>query len=1268
MANMVIRFSLFICLCLSRIVDKRAQAWTGNINARTSVQLLSNMLQEYKLRSLDTVKEWLGVKTFDERYNVTQYFDKQVSSRLEGTCEWIFSHPDYCKWISDDEATKTNKILWICAPAGYGKTVLCTKLIEHLTNLKSFPVAFFFASPHAQSGGDPSDIVRSWIAQMAQLDPNVLQLVLRQSKVEGKASSSVVWSLFRSVVSENNNLAFVLDGFDEYSKLEDTRTDFLQKLKETIEQTTTRILITSREETDITAELSPTVSQDAGQVMLQIRISNDDVQGDIALFSRDVVDKKLPKKDESLRKDLAEELTAKCNGMFLWIKLQQDQLRSGKNAKQLQAIVKNMPVGLEKTYERNWTTIQNHSHEERKRALAILRWTTFALRPLTVSEMTEALIVEPDDDGVTLQLDELPDSIDDDYINSEIIDICGDLVEVRAEKAGDGAGSRTIHLIHLSVREFLLPILSSNAIDPLGLDLRSTQIPNHASQHEYCTTVCLEYLDCDAMWQRRTEQGEQAHDSDFLTYAARQWNAHVIPAGEDSAALIRLAEKFLSLENKNFHHWRAYLESSDYETDEKNKGLATPLYYASLFSLPNTTERICTKNPSQLNAVGGRYGTPLQAVCVEGHEPTFNILIKLGASPNTEGGEFSYPIHAAVTRSRSGMVKALIQAGADIALQDSRGRKALYTAVLNGDTENSRLIIEAGADCKTSIHDGWGLMSIAASNGYLEVVKLLEEKGADVKFLDQSNYTPLLLAAGGGHIEVTKYLLEKGADVGIGADDGWTPLNLASSRGHIENVKLLLEKGADLEAATKTGYSSIHIAANYGHLDVIKLLLEKGANIEGNDADKYTPLISASNNGHLEVVKYLLDKGADIKAIALDGWTSINTASRNGHVEVVKLLLEKGTDITVVNSGGDTPLYTAADNDCLEVVKLLKEKGANINVPSEAGWTPLNATACNGNLEIVRYLLDNGADMTIVNSGGCTPLHTAAEHGHFEIAKLLLERGADKEVIADSGSTPLQTAIVGKHIEIVRLLIERGADLHRTVRVQGSLANVAAWEGSLEILRLLHHEHSARLDIMDQNGRNIFWYAARRGHYEIFEYVLKSDLTLEHGGAKIRDILNAAASGGSLETVRAIITLMPEEEKLPDAYWNPLHWACREGNAPMIEELIANGWKGEIVSLTDPEGDWSPFSIGIYHGQEKKLEELPASTRSIIGADDNKTHPLAPVHGGYSCDGCSCVSTPFFSSAHISIHTNVEDRKFLARDGSVVLAHCSITASCVIRF
>lgn len=149
----------------------------------------------------------------------------------------------------------------------------------------------------------------------------------------------------------------MLDGFDEYSRLDDVRTEFLQRLKKATKRTVSRVLISSRDETDIKAELSPKKVQGAGHVILQCRISKEDVQDDISLFSKSVVDKKLPKKDNYLRQNLAGQLAEKCEGMFLWIKLQQDQLRSGKNAKQLQNIVKNMPIGLLKTYERNWKTI-----------------------------------------------------------------------------------------------------------------------------------------------------------------------------------------------------------------------------------------------------------------------------------------------------------------------------------------------------------------------------------------------------------------------------------------------------------------------------------------------------------------------------------------------------------------------------------------------------------------------------------------------------------------------------------------------------------------------------------------------------------------------------------------------------------------------------------------------------------------------------------------------------------------------------------------------
>jgi len=73
----------------------------------------------------------------------------------------------------------------------------------------------------------------------------------------------------------------------------------------------------------------------------------------------------------------------------------------------------------------------------------------FASRPLTISKITGAFIVEPnkDDDGTTLRLDELPGIIDDEYINSEIIDVCSALVKVRPKKPKD-ARSRIIHLIH----------------------------------------------------------------------------------------------------------------------------------------------------------------------------------------------------------------------------------------------------------------------------------------------------------------------------------------------------------------------------------------------------------------------------------------------------------------------------------------------------------------------------------------------------------------------------------------------------------------------------------------------------------------------------------------------------------------------------------------------------------------------------------------------------------------------------------------------------
>ena len=89
-----------------------------------------------------------------------------------------------------------------------------------------------------------------------------------------------------------------------------------------------------------------------------------------------------------------------------------------------------MPIGLADACYRDWERISKLPSCDMYRALAILRWTVFAARSLTVLDMTEALAVSENDCDNT-QTEEIPDIVDDEYTNDEILDLCGSLVEIR---------------------------------------------------------------------------------------------------------------------------------------------------------------------------------------------------------------------------------------------------------------------------------------------------------------------------------------------------------------------------------------------------------------------------------------------------------------------------------------------------------------------------------------------------------------------------------------------------------------------------------------------------------------------------------------------------------------------------------------------------------------------------------------------------------------------------------------------------------------------
>ncbi|KAJ6088497.1 hypothetical protein N7486_009758 [Penicillium sp. IBT 16267x] len=372
-----------------------------------------------------------------------------------------------------------------------------------------------------------------------------------------KATRHEITDLLRNVVLAVPGCTFILDGLDECTRMADRRDDSIAAFPDTIRYatagTSTRLLIVSRDEPEIRNSLS--AIDDV--LLIQHKITPDLVRSDIDIYSRSVVDRKLAKKTEAIKEDISQKLADRCNGKFLWIKLQEDDLRSTANQKSLQRIINSTPIGLEDAYERNWMRISRLSDEYRKRAFKILRWTAFALRPLTVNEMAGALLVTEEDDDVLV--DEIPDEIDEDYIEIDILKDCNSLLDIRSPHAECPAGMKTIHLAHFSVKEYLLLHIPTQS---RVLQLNSTLGPStELIESILLAKMCLRYLNCEVVWDSTTEQYELF--SCFRNYAAEAWQQHSSLHNQKDDQLADLIHNLFDTRNASWKHWKEWFDSND---------------------------------------------------------------------------------------------------------------------------------------------------------------------------------------------------------------------------------------------------------------------------------------------------------------------------------------------------------------------------------------------------------------------------------------------------------------------------------------------------------------------------------------------------------------------------------------------------------------------------------------------------------------------------------------------------------------------------------
>ncbi|KAJ6502837.1 ankyrin repeat-containing domain protein [Mycena vitilis] len=396
----------------------------------------------------------------------------------------------------------------------------------------------------------------------------------------------------------------------------------------------------------------------------------------------------------------------------------------------------------------------------------------------------------------------------------------------------------------------------------------------------------------------------------------------------------------------------ADLEAPGRGDDRRHDGGA--LHRAARFGHPSVV-RLLVEAGADVNAIGGIYGTPLQAAASSNCEAVVRLLIDAGAEVNTQRGFRSAALVLAAELGNTPIIELLIEAGAEVDM-------ALEAAARKGDEPVVRLLIDAGADVNAIGEEGTALQ-VASYMGHESVAQMLIEAGADVTAQTPFQTSPLDGAARKGHLRIVRLLIDAGAEINAEKGAGGPALREAAYAGHADIVKVFIEAGADVNPAGGSTATPLRDAAAEGHAVVVQLLLDAGADVNATKGTYYwaqgTALQAAAEYGHEAVVRLLIGMGADIDAASERFGTAVQAASNRGHVSVVQCLIDADADVDAKAGPYGTALQAASYMGETAIVQLLIKAGANPN--AEGGIRGAALHAARGKKEIVQLLVEAGA-------------------------------------------------------------------------------------------------------------------------------------------------------------------------------------------------------------------------------------------------------------------------------------------------------------------
>jgi ankyrin repeat protein len=292
-------------------------------------------------------------------------------------------------------------------------------------------------------------------------------------------------------------------------------------------------------------------------------------------------------------------------------------------------------------------------------------------------------------------------------------------------------------------------------------------------------------------------------------------------------------------------------------------------------------------------------------------------------------------------------------------------------------------------------------------------------------------------------------------------------------------------------------------------------------------------------------------------------------------------MLEDGADpetpiqYTSNSKGVCKPLHSASIGGSLKMIELLLTYKAKINSIDYYSREPLHLAVGTDRFDCVKLLLENGADHSPKDELGRTPLHYAVEYGLLSMTKYLLDQGASPDGLPDIKSPyPLAVAARARQPEIAQLLVDKGATVDCRDANLSTPFIIAAWWGSLRVMRILV-KHGAAFDAVDKGGDQAIAFAAdgnpkyENDYINIISFLLGCGADIDHADSKGWTALHFATIEGKINTVRFLLEqgalhrleaqahyeVIHGEKKGSRVYGTPLNMAKMLGYTAIIKEL-----------------------------------------------------------------------------------------------------------------